>query len=196
MLKRFTVILLTLTVLVSCKSNSIVTKKIEDDSAFLQLQKDAEAGDARKQYELGTIYYSGSGDEIPIDKGAAVDWFQKAATNGLAEAQYTLGFFYDSGEVLPQDKVQAFRFFRSSAQQGVTESQYKLGLAYFTGTGTDKNLEKAFAWLRIANEHGRAESAETMLIIQKSLTPSEMSNALQLYQKFLLIINNRNRILI
>ena len=56
----------------------------EDESVYL-LRKAAEQGDASAQYNLGVMYYKGAG--VPKDTSAAVDWYRKAASQGLALAQ-------------------------------------------------------------------------------------------------------------
>ena len=36
-----------------------------------------------------------------------LSWYKKAAEQGLADAQYSLGFMYDYGDEVPQDYKQA-----------------------------------------------------------------------------------------
>ncbi len=53
------------------------------------LTKRAESGDARAQSDLGAIYLKG-GDGVSKDAAKAIDWYQKAAALGNADAQYAL----------------------------------------------------------------------------------------------------------
>ena len=43
------------------------------------------------------------GQGVPQDYGEAVKWFQKAADQGYANAQYNLGVIYDQGLGVPPD---------------------------------------------------------------------------------------------
>ena len=52
----------------------------------------------------------------------------KAAEQGQAEAQYTLGFMYAKGEGVPQDYAEAMKWFRKAAEQGHAEAQHNLGV--------------------------------------------------------------------
>ena len=44
------------------------------------------------QYNLGYLYAYGKG--VPKDEAAAIDWYTRAANQGLASAQYSLGWTY------------------------------------------------------------------------------------------------------
>ncbi len=44
---------------------------------------------------------------VPQVDAEAVGWWRKAAEQGMAEAQYNLGFMYGIGEGVPQNSVQA-----------------------------------------------------------------------------------------
>ncbi len=58
------------------------------------LKKLATRGDASAQYELGVRYSEGRG--LAHDTKAAAEWFEIAANQGLAPAQYRLGSYYNS----------------------------------------------------------------------------------------------------
>lgn len=51
-----------------------------------KLQYDAEQGDASAQYKLGRMYANGEG--VPRNDTEAVNWFRKAAEQGLADAPF------------------------------------------------------------------------------------------------------------
>jgi TPR repeat protein len=56
----------------------------------------AQAGDARRQNEMGKMCYYGNG--MPQDREQAVEWWQKAAAQGNYEAQLALVNAYRKGE--------------------------------------------------------------------------------------------------
>ena len=45
-------------------------------------------------------------------------WFRLAAAQGIALAQFKLGFMYKAGEGVPQDYVQAHKWFNLAASRG------------------------------------------------------------------------------
>jgi len=69
----------------------------QDDygSAFRQLDKAAQAGDAEAQYRLGLLYARGKG--VIGNLGDAIAWYRRAAEQGHAEAQYQLSLAYLNG---------------------------------------------------------------------------------------------------
>jgi len=58
------------------------------------VRANANAGDARAQFNLGYAYYLGRG--VPQDDAQAVTWYRQAAEQGHAIAQYNLGVMYAS----------------------------------------------------------------------------------------------------
>ena len=58
------------------------------------LRKQAEAGDAKAQFDIGSMYETGSG--VKQDYAEAAKWYRKAAERGDARAQYNLCLLYTS----------------------------------------------------------------------------------------------------
>ena len=64
-----------------------------------------------------------------LDYAQAVYWYRKAADQGNAAAQNSLGFMYVNGRGgLAQDDVQAVYWYRKAADQGNAEAQTNLGV--------------------------------------------------------------------
>ncbi len=87
----------------------------------------------------------------------AVRWYRKAADQGIASAQFNLGWDYDFGE--------GFRRMRSkrsvgieSRRTGPSSAQVNLGWAYAHGNGVPKNAIEAVHWYRKAAEQGDADA--------------------------------------
>ena len=68
---------------------------------------------------------------------------RKAAEQGDAEAQFSLGSCYDEGEGVRVDKSLAVKWYRRAAEQGIVEAQFNLGICYETGDGVGKNVVEA-----------------------------------------------------
>lgn len=69
------------------------------------------------------------------DEEQKVALYQKAAAQGHAVAQFSLGAMYDNGEGVPKDDAQAVAWYRKAAEQGYANAQYNLGLMYDNGEG-------------------------------------------------------------
>ena len=92
----------------------------DDDLEERQLRLAAEGGDAGAQLRLGVQCYlgEGGGGEVNLDLAAAVRWFELAAAQGLAQAQFNAGACYSTGEGLPErDVAKSAEFFRLAAEQ-------------------------------------------------------------------------------
>ncbi|MBO0905234.1 SEL1-like repeat protein [Jiella sonneratiae] len=127
-------------------------EKIEADRAVpaCRAAQAAHPTEPRLQFLLGrALDASGSEDE-------AVAWFRKAAEQGDAEGQASLGAMYSEGTGVEKDLVQAVAWFRKAAEQGDTRGQISLGNMYADGTGVEKDLAQAVAWFRKAAEQGDA----------------------------------------
>ena len=55
---------------------------------------------------------------MPEDDAEAVRWYQMAAEQGYARAQYNLGVMYADGEGVPEDDAEAVRWYQMAAEQG------------------------------------------------------------------------------
>ncbi len=119
----------------------------------------AEKGDAEAQYKLGERYLTGTG--VKRDPQEALKWYQKAAEQGYAPAQFRL-----SGRLLAKgDQQEAVKWLRKAAEQEYANAQYALGLCYVYGWGVKKDPQEAATWykkavagFRKAAEQGDAEA--------------------------------------
>ena len=95
-----------------------------------------------------------TGEGVPQDDAEAVIWYRRAAEQGHAGAQYSLGRMYDIGRGAPEDDAEAVRWFRLAAEQGEASAQYNLGVMYGTGEGVPQDDAEAVRWYRLAAEQG------------------------------------------
>ncbi|MGX3013232.1 tetratricopeptide repeat protein, partial [Ursidibacter sp. B-7004-1] len=65
---------------------------------------------------LAVMYDNGQG--VKQDDHQAVKWFQKAAEQGNAKAQFLLGASYGLGKGVPQDMVKAKMWFGRACDNG------------------------------------------------------------------------------
>lgn len=86
---------------------------------------------------------------------AQVSKYQKAAEQGNAEAQYSVGTFYKyGGGGVKKDLTKAAYWYRKAAEQGNFGGQYRLGECYQFGKGVKKDSAKAVYWYRKAAAQG------------------------------------------
>jgi hypothetical protein len=92
-------------------------------------QEEAKRGDAEAQYNLGVLYEMGKG--VPIDRTEAMIWLRKAAEQGHANAQSSLGGMY----LYAGDNAQAELWLSKAAERGNTPALTNLGRLHAYGKG-------------------------------------------------------------
>lgn len=129
------------------------------------LQK-AEQGEVDSQYELGEMYYTGTG--VTQDYKAAAKWYQKAAEQGDSKAQYKLAEMYYSGTGLTQNYKAAANWYLKAAEQNDAKAQFKLGLIYSTGEGVIQNIKLAYMWIKLSESNGyhNARKVKNILLMR------------------------------
>ncbi len=99
------------------------------EQSYQYFLQSAEAGFPPAYNCLGDCYFYGIG--TPKDIGKAVDWYNKAASNGDADASFKLGCIYEGEMGIPRDDSLSLKMFMQAAMAGVPEAQFRVGnLAY------------------------------------------------------------------
>ena len=73
----------------------------------------------------------------------AVEYFQRLAGQGHAEAQNYLGWCYQNGNGVSQDYQKAIELYEKAANKGNAMAQNNLGWCYDTGNGVSQDYKKA-----------------------------------------------------
>lgn len=133
--------------------------------------RDARAGDAEAQYQVGIAYLRGWG--IAKDPVAATTWLREAADQGHARAQYTLAELYESGEGVPPSIPKARAWLAKAAQQGFAPAQVRLA-ALILDSGEPSAGVEALAWLEIAAVSGDATARRGASALAARLSPDEL----------------------
>ncbi len=84
--------------------------------------------------------------------------YLKAAEQGDAEAQFSLGVCYFGGLGVEQSYIEAVKWYRKAAEQGDAGAQISLGWSYENGYGVEKSYTKAVKWYSKAAEQELAKS--------------------------------------
>lgn len=119
------------------------------------LRSQAEAGDALAQLNLGAAYDHAMGVPRNIEK--ALHWYQQAAEQGLAEAQFNLAHLLVEAEISP---AAAAEWMAKAANQGMLDAQFLMGVIHAEGLGVEQDMDKARQWLEQAIEQGSGEARD------------------------------------
>jgi TPR repeat protein len=126
-----------------------------------QAKAAANNGDIEAMNAMGFWYEEGwSG--LSKDDTQAVNWYRKAAEQGNAFAQNSLGSMYCDGQGLEKNYAQAVNWYRKAAEQGNDVAQGNLGTMYVTGRGITQDYAQAVNWYLKAAEQGEARAQNNL----------------------------------
>ena len=111
------------------------------------------------------------------DQARALQWYERAAKTGSAEAMYNLGFMNEQGRGVPQDYSKAVEWYRKAADKNESAAQYSLGLMYEQGTGVARNLTEANRWYRLAAQNGDPDAKAVLRAQGKTLKTQPQNGA-------------------
>lgn len=124
--------------------------------------KAANGNDAQALFRLGNYFEAGltegEGDKAKVviqknDK-SALDLYRLAAQNGLPEAFFNVGVYYETGTVVDKDPEKAFTYFLRAANNGLAQAQFRLAGLYQNGTGVAQDVVAAKGWYQLAADRG------------------------------------------
>ena len=125
--------------LTTAPTGDLVARGLADLEALRQAMPDAE-----ECFQRGERLY-GEGNHAE-----AVIWCRRAAEQGHAAGQYTLGWMYGGRCGVARDDVEAVRWYRLAADQEVAGAQFSLGFMYATGQGVPQDYVQAHMWTNLA----------------------------------------------
>jgi clan AA aspartic protease (TIGR02281 family) len=125
------------------------------------------------------------GQGVAQDYAAALNWYRKAADQGLAVAQNNLGMMHEKGQGVAQDYAAALNWYRKAADQGYAPAQHSLGFMYDSGRGVLKDDVAAASWYRKAADQGDAHAQSNLGIMyaQGRGVTQDYAAALNWYRK-------------
>jgi uncharacterized protein len=118
------------------------------------IQEKAGKGDAKSQYVLAWLYFTGQ----PVEKNnqQAVQWMTKAANQDFKFAQTQLGLMYLVSNDIPDNYILARGWLAKGAEHGENDALNALGVIYSEGLGVKANGEQAIKYFREAADGGLA----------------------------------------
>jgi TPR repeat protein len=114
----------------------------------------AEQGNPAAEVGMGKLYDFGWG--VPQDRVQATAWYQKAADQGFAEGECTIGLGYvEGGRVQPHDISLGLALMKKAVDHGSGSCAESIGELYRVGLfGVSKDPVEAAAWHRRGAEMG------------------------------------------
>ena len=128
------------------------------------------------------MYAAGRG--VPKDGTKAIEWYRKAADQGVAIAQSNLGSMHDTGDGIPEDDAKAAFWYRKAAELGDAGAQNSLGAMYTNGTGVPMDYVEAYAWFGIAAAQGNAKAERNGIFVAARLNRSQIDQANKKYREY------------
>jgi TPR repeat protein len=110
---------------------------------------------AEEDFKKGEEFYYGAPGR-PRDPKKARGLFERAAAQGYAPAQNSLGCLYQHALGVPRDYEKACELYRKAAEQGNARAQNNLGYMYLKGFGVERSNTKAFKLYNRAAKQGDA----------------------------------------
>lgn len=154
------------------------------NKAVALVRPHAQSGNPFAQWLLGDMYANGEG--MPKDIRLALDWWTKAALQGLSDAQLSLGDSYAAGQGVAEDWSEAVKWWRKAADQNLSRAQTGLGLALYSGRGVQENTAEAAKWFQKAADAGDVQS-QVMLSRMYAFGEGELKQSFEQAYKWLLI---------
>ena len=138
------------------KTNAVQTELVENEQA-----------DSLSKDEVEAIFNKGRKEYYSNNYSEAVIWFEKAALQGHAKAQFNLGYCYKYARGISQNLQLAVYWFTEAAKQGNYHAQYNLGYCYEKEEGVSKKLSEALKWYEKSAEQGYEPAIKALERLKK-----------------------------
>jgi TPR repeat protein len=135
----------------------------------------AEAGDARAQYHLGTLFALGRG--VPQNDAEAAHWISLAGEQGHTLAQYVVG-------PMSGDNLLEARWYLQAAEQGHAVAQYNAGFLFDEGRGVERSRVRAHMWFSLAADRGFELAAPARDYCESHMNALELRKSRRLARKW------------
>jgi uncharacterized protein len=123
------------------------TRLISEKKALEFLQSSAQSNSPDAQWTLGKLLEKS-------DLTASAKWHERAAQQGLPQAQVALANLYFLGRGVPQSDVISARWYQRAAQAGEVHAQATMGAFYERGIGVERDWQQAVSWYAMAARQG------------------------------------------
>lgn len=119
-------------------------------------------GTTRFIFQLARAYTAGE------QHGKALPYYQQAAIQNYAAAQFNMAVMYALGHALPKDQSKSFKWSLRAALKGHFAAQYKVGWMWDVGEGTPQDYNEAIKWYRKAADQGFDKAQHALGLMYKN----------------------------
>lgn len=133
----------------------------------------AAAGDADAQFNIGQAYRLGRG--VAQDEKAAMAWYERAARQGLTQAEANYGLL-----LLQSDRVGAMPWLAKAADKGDPRAQYVVATALFNGDPPPADPVRAYALMSRAAAAGLPQAIRSLSEMEGYISPDQRQRGLAL----------------
>jgi uncharacterized protein len=130
-----------------------------------ELNKEAQAGNAKAQHELGIRYLTGK--DMPADTVKGAYWIKKAADQKLTAAQFNYGILLINGWGVDWNPFEAFKQFYYAAMDRMPQAEYVIGLLYTDNLIIKRDMGEAYKWLQKSANQNYIPAKETFVKFTK-----------------------------
>ncbi len=110
--------------------------------------------------EVQRILARGQGAFIAAKYRRALQVWLPLAREGVAEAQYGVGFLYDSGWGVEASHADAATWYRRAAAQEHPKAQFNLGMMHLDGYGVSSDQNTGMEWIRKSADAGHPRAQQ------------------------------------
>lgn len=159
------------------KSLADKTSTAEQSSVKSSLQPEPES--SKQLFQEGCAAYEEK------DYAKALPLFEKAAEQGLINAQFLYGAMHYNGEGTETDYAKALIWFEKAAEHGDANAAFRCGKIYCSDESIKTDYKKALMWFERAAEQGHAEAQYNCGMMYYNGTGTEVNKikALLWYRK-------------
>lgn len=150
-----------------------------------ELMERAEQNEPAAQRLLAGRYAAGDGIRQSWEQAAV--WYQRAAQNGDAPAQFSLGHCFRQGKGVASDAKACAYWFRQSAEQGLADGQCNIGWCYGTGFGVPLSYARARYWYDLAAARGHILARRNSIAVQQIFARIFTTSAVSLAEENLTV---------
>lgn len=151
-------------------------------TAALWYKKAATQGHSDAQFNLGLLYYGGSGKpglstSVARDPKTAARWFELAAEGGHPMAAYLLCQLVDDGRASERDLDRALTWCRAAADNGIAGAQYNTGLLLAERSNEIATWREAYTWFLLAKRANYPGAQQNLEAVSRYLNDAEIAEA-------------------
>lgn len=149
-------------------------------SALIEFRKSADAGEPEAMVELGNLYLNGQG--VPEDRDVYADLIQRAAEQGYAPAENSMGWIYSFWRDKPEIGI---KWFIRAADQDNISGLLNAAYSYRNGLGVEVDGPKAIDYYKRADDLGRMDAGYQIGVMHHTgkVVPKDFDKAAEYFKR-------------